>query len=145
MPGGARPGAGRPKGSKDSPLVLTRALTAMEAKAIRESAEVAREQARLAAWEALGQQIKMASKMTVRERTAVIDLALRYSEPPAGTAAAAAARPADPAPSAAELVRANLRRVADGFPPEVLDAQRRREIAAVPEITDAEIVERREA
>lgn len=127
-------GRGRPAGSRDSPLVIKRALTVQEAQHIREDVEVIRAQTQLAAWEALNQQIQNLASFPAKERASLIALALKYSEE---------RRPnvqVNVQTGGGDIVRARLQKLAAGLPPEVIDLVHRRELAG-EEIVDAEIVE----
>lgn len=78
-PGGRRAGAGRPRGSRDSPLVLARTLTSQEARTINEDAQVLAARTKLAAWDALAQRVANLNAYPAKEQTAILALALRYA------------------------------------------------------------------
>ena len=108
-PGGKREGAGRPRGSRDSPLVLGRTLALDEIKAVDEDCQVIRARTRLAAWESLAKQVEGIGTLPQAGQVMLIALVLKYAEPTAPTAVAAVqVNVQDGGPRPSEVLRQRL-------------------------------------
>jgi hypothetical protein len=137
--GGVRAGAGRPKGSKDGNGVITRVLTQHETLAIAQNVQVIQQQVRLAAWQELAKQLAKIGSLPAKEALPILAMALKYTSDTPQVAVVVQQQPsAEPTVSGGDVVRERLRKLAAGQHPEL--AAQHRELVAVEEIVDAEIV-----
>lgn len=132
-PGGRREGAGRPRGSKDSPLVITRALTAAETQAVLNAAQVVRAQTRLDAWNALAHQIQNIDKLPAKERAGIIALALKYSEDRPTRPGVTVNVNTDGEPSGTAIMWSRLRALHAGADLDAVNSVKRWELPADPD------------
>jgi hypothetical protein len=130
--GGRRPGAGRPKGATDDPLILARTLTNQQARTINEDAQVMRARTKLRAWEALWQRMENLDALPPKEQTTLLALALKFSAD--HTAVASERQPAGGSGPGSEVVWQRLEelRARQGLPP----AAARPALSAVPDEQD---------